>query len=113
VPTRPPYGDQPKTNSGSPTYPLDVAAALTGDRKYLTLAVVNATEQERPFTVSVQGMKVSGPGSAWQLTASELNADNHVGQLQEVFVKETPLSAGSGSITVPRSSVDLYRFPVQ
>ncbi len=113
VPTRPPYGDQPKTSSGSPTYPLDVAAALTDDRKYLTLAVVNATEQERPFTVSVQGMKVSGPAAVWQLTASDLNADNHVGQPQEVFVKETPLSAGSGSITVPPSSVDVYRFPVQ
>ena len=46
-PKYPPAPDQPKTNSGSPTYPLDVFAALTPDRKFLTVAVVNATESEQ------------------------------------------------------------------
>ena len=41
APKYPPYGDQPETSSGSPTYPLDMVAALTEDRKFLTLAVVN------------------------------------------------------------------------
>src|SRR6185503_618754 len=46
-------GDQPETNSGSPTYPLDMFASLTPDHKYLTLAVVNATEKEQSFDLSV------------------------------------------------------------
>ena len=32
-----PSGDQPKINSGSPTYPLDMFAALTPDRKFSPL----------------------------------------------------------------------------
>jgi alpha-N-arabinofuranosidase len=36
-------GDQPAVNAGSPTYPLDVVAAFTSDRKFLTVAVVNPT----------------------------------------------------------------------
>ena len=59
-PTRnPPYADEPKQPSGSPTYPLDMFAALTSDRKYLMLAVVNATETEQKFDLNV-----TGPGSA-------------------------------------------------
>lgn len=34
-PKYPPAPDQPKASSGSPTYPLDVFAALTPDRKFL------------------------------------------------------------------------------
>jgi alpha-N-arabinofuranosidase len=43
-PKYPPAPDQPKTSSGSPTYPLDVFAALTPDRRFLMVAVVNATD---------------------------------------------------------------------
>ncbi len=49
APKYPIAGDQPKTHPGSPTYPLDMFAALTPDRKYLTIAVVNATESEQKF----------------------------------------------------------------
>ena len=55
APKYPVGGDQPKTNSGSPTYPLDMFAALTPDRKFLTLAVVNATESEQKFDLNVSG----------------------------------------------------------
>ena len=52
----PPYADEPKQPSGSPTYPLDMFAALTPDHKYLTLAVVNATETEQKFNLNVTGV---------------------------------------------------------
>jgi alpha-N-arabinofuranosidase len=113
APTRPPYGDQPKTSSGSPTYPLDMVAALTDDHKYLAVAVVNATDQEHKFDLSVAGMKVGGPSKVWQLSGSDLNADNHVGQPQLVFVQEIPLSDASGPVTVAPSSVNIYRFSVR
>ena len=41
-------GDQPRVNTGSDTWPLDVSAALTADRKALIVAVVNATEEAPP-----------------------------------------------------------------
>jgi alpha-N-arabinofuranosidase len=112
APTRPPYGDQPKTSSGSATYPLDMIAALTNDRKYLTVAVVNATDREHAFDLSIAGLKVGGPSTLWQLTGDDLNADNHVGEPQKVFVKEIPLDNASGPMRAAPNSVNIYRFPV-
>ena len=48
-PRYPAGGDQPSTNAGSPTYTLDVVAALSPDQKYLTLGVINATESAQPL----------------------------------------------------------------
>ena len=45
--------DQPEKSSGSPTYPLDMVAALSPDHRYLILSVVNATESEQNFDLSV------------------------------------------------------------
>jgi alpha-N-arabinofuranosidase len=67
-PQYPAGGDQPETNSGSPTYPLDMFAALTPDRKFLMVSVVNATDKEQRFDLSVAGARVSGPSTLWQLT---------------------------------------------
>ena len=112
-PTRPPYGDQPKTSSGSATYPLDMFAALSDDHKYLTVAVVNATDQEEKFDLSASGVKLGGPSTLWQLTGNDLNADNHVGEPEKVFVKEIPLGDATGVIAVAPSSVNIYQFSVE
>jgi alpha-N-arabinofuranosidase len=110
--TNPLYADEPKISSGSPTYPLDVFAALTSDRKYLTLAVVNASDQEGKFDMSVTGLHLSGPASAWQLTGSSVDAANHVGQPAGVEIKETNVGDASGTISVAPLSVNIYRLPV-
>ena len=109
----PNYGDEPKLSSGSPTYPLDVIATLTPDRKYLNLVVVNATEQEQGFELSVPGIKLAASGTLWKLTGNKLDAANRVGQPAEVKVEESPASSARGAITVAPISVDIYRFPVQ
>jgi alpha-L-arabinofuranosidase len=109
----PNYGDEPKVSSGSPTYPLDVIATLTPDRKYLNLVVVNATEQKHDFHLNVTGMKVADSGTLWKLTGSTLDAMNRVGQPTEVQVEENPAHSARGSIPVAPISVNIYRFPVQ
>jgi len=105
-------GDQPKTNPGSPTYPLDMFAALTADHKYLTIAVVNATESDQKFDLSATGVRLDGPLTLWQLTGNSLDAANHVGQTPQVQVKEIPLGDVQGKITVAPISVNIYQFPV-
>jgi alpha-N-arabinofuranosidase len=112
APKRPPYGDQPDTSSGSATYPLDMTAALTEDRKFLTIAVVNATDTEQKFDLNVSGMKVAGPSTQWQLSGTSLNAENHVGQPAQIQVKEISLGDAPSSITVTANSVNIYRLPV-
>lgn len=108
----PPYLDEPKVSSGSPTYPLDVFAALSADRKYLNVAVVNATDSEQKFDLSVAGSSLAGPSTQWQLAGSSLDAANHVGQPAQVTIKETPLVSPPATISVAPISISVYRFPV-
>ena len=110
--TNPAYADEPKVPSGSPTYPLDMFAALTPDHKYLTLAVVNATETAQKFNLNVTGSRLAGPSTLWQMTGTSLDAADKVGQPPQVEVKEMPVSDTSGPILVAPISVNIYRFPV-
>jgi alpha-N-arabinofuranosidase len=111
-PGNPSYADEPKNSSGSPTYPLDIIATLTPDRKYLNVAVVNATDQEQKFDLSVTGVHVTGPSMLWQITGSSLDAANRVGQPAEVAIKEISIGAPQGGISVAPISVNVYRFGI-
>jgi alpha-N-arabinofuranosidase len=111
VPKYPIGGDQAKVNSGSPTYPLDVFAALTPDGRYLTVAVVNATETAQPLELNLSGKKLAGPATLWQITAATLDAANVVGQPAQVELKESQTAADS-SLTVAPISINVYRFRV-
>jgi alpha-L-arabinofuranosidase len=112
APMYPAYGAQPKTSSGSPTYPLDMVAALTADRKYLTIAVVNATDSDQKFHLNVTGTRIAGRCTQWELTGSSLDAENRVGQPPQVEVKETLIGDAPRTISVAPISVDVYRFPL-
>ena len=111
-PKYPPYGDQPETTSGSPTYPLDMVAAVTPDRKYLTLAVVNATESDQQLDLNVTGRRLAGKSTLCQMTGKDLNVSNRVGQAPEIQVKETDMGDVPQRLTVAPISVDIYRFPL-
>jgi alpha-L-arabinofuranosidase len=112
TPKYPPYGDQPKTNAGSSTYPLDMVAALTEDHKFLTVAVVNATESEQKLDLNLTGARLGGPPMVCRLTGSSVDAANRVGQPQQVEVKEVPAGDAQGAISVAPISVSIYRFPL-
>jgi len=112
APRFPPGGDQPKTSSGSPTYPLDMVAALSPDKKFLLLSVVNATESEQNFDLSVSSLRLQGPSTLWQLTGSTVDAFDRVGQPPQVEIKEIPIASVPASIPVAPISVNIYRFPV-
>ena len=104
--------DQPEKPSGSPTYPLDMYAALSPDHKYLIVSVVNATEAEQKVDLSVVGAHVAGPSTLWQLTANSPDAVNHAGQAPQLAIKESSIGSAPASITVAPISVNIYRFPM-
>jgi alpha-L-arabinofuranosidase len=112
APKYPPSPDQPRTSSGSPTYPLDMFAALSPDRKFLSLAVVNATESEQNFDLSFSGIRLAGPFTLAQLVGSTLDAANRVGQPPQVEIKQTAIGNVPRSLTVAPISINIYRFPV-
>ena len=104
--------DQPEKSSGSPTYPLDMFAALSPDRKFLIVSLVNATETEQKLDLSVTGVKLAGPSTLWQLTAKSADALNHVGQAPQLAIKESSIGDAPATITVAPISVNIYRFPI-
>lgn len=112
TPKYPQAPDQPKINSGSPTYPLDVFAALSSDRKFLTVAVVNATDAPQTLALNVEDADFSGPSTLYQLTGKSLDAVDRVGQAPEVNIQQIALGRVSHSLSVAPISVNIYRFPV-
>lgn len=110
APKYPVGGDQPHVNSGSPTYPLDLYAALSPDRKSLLVAVVNATESTQKLDLNLEGAQLGGSATQWLITADSLNAVNQVGKAPQVQLKEIPLAAAPRSIAVAPISISVYRF---
>lgn len=112
APTQHIVGDMPRISAGSPTYPLDMFAALSADDKVLTLAVVNATDSEQKFNLNVSGAHLIGKATLWRMTGKNLEAANHVGQTPQVEVKETAIREAATSMSVAPISINIYRFPV-
>ena len=112
APQYPPAPDQPRVSSGSPTYPLDVFAALSRDRKYLVVSVVNATDKPQQLNLELTGMRLSGPSTLFQLTGSSLDAVDRVGQAPQATVKQSTVSESPRSLTIAPISINIYRFPV-
>jgi alpha-N-arabinofuranosidase len=107
------FVDKGKMSSGSDTYPLDVAAALTADRKALTVAIVNPTESEQSIDVSIKGVTVRNSGRVWRIAASDLTAENEPGKPLTVDIVESPLTGALGHLTVPKLSIGIYELPIQ
>ncbi|TWB20296.1 alpha-N-arabinofuranosidase [Nitrospirillum amazonense] len=105
--------DHPQVKSGSPTYPLDIVAGLSPDRRALRVAVVNATFQPHPLSLAVQGAKADGAGRVWRLSGPDLDAQNKVGAAPQVTILEAPAPSLRGPLTVPALSTSIYEFPIR
>jgi alpha-N-arabinofuranosidase len=105
-PTDPPGGEQPAVNAGSDTFPLDVVAALTADRRTLTVAVLNPTEVEQSIQLNLTGANLAGQGTLWRLASSEDNGQNP-------RLSSSPVTAIPPSLTLPRFSVNIYELPLK
>jgi alpha-N-arabinofuranosidase len=111
-PKYPAGGDQPRQNSGSPTYPLDVSAALSSDRRTLYVAVVNATESAQTLDLELVGAHAAEPAKILRLEGSGLSAANLVGKPPELAVRETTASEPMTATTVPPISVSVLSIPL-
>jgi alpha-N-arabinofuranosidase len=111
-------GDQPRINAGSATYPLDVAAALTEDRRALTVAIVNPTESAQELTLTFQGIDPLGQGTLWRMTGPTPDAANMLHQEPQVRIEEVPVQGMPVEnrlplrLTVAPVSVTLCAFPI-
>jgi alpha-N-arabinofuranosidase len=101
--------DKPKVSSGSATYPLDVAAAFTADRKTLTVAIVNPSEADQQIEAIFTGVSLQPSGKLLRIAAPESAA----GMGAVVNIAETPLTETPAKMTIPKQSINLYELPVR
>jgi alpha-N-arabinofuranosidase len=112
-PIYPAGGGQPKVNPGSDTYPLDVSAAFSDDRKTLTFAVLNPSDSEQRLSLSIRGVKISSQGQLWRMAPATIDATITVGQKPGVEVQEERLVSVPTAMSVAPFSVSIYSFAAQ
>jgi alpha-N-arabinofuranosidase len=109
APKYPVGGDQPRQNAGSPTYPLDVSAALSSDRKFLTIAVINPSETAQVADLALAGIDLQGKGRVWRMTGGGLDSMTGLTR-REVQVNESPVDGVPKTIRVEPFSISLYEL---
>jgi len=107
-----PFVDRGKKPTGSSTYPLDILAAFSSDRKKLLISVVNPTEEEHSFTAKIDGVKLRGKGKLYQIAPPSVNSTNEVGKEPAVKIVETAQEMLPETVQVPPVSVSLYEFEI-
>jgi alpha-N-arabinofuranosidase len=112
-PTFPAGGDQPAVNPGSDTYPLDVSAAFSEDRKTLAIAVLNPSDSEQSIRIAINGTKLAGAGKLWRMAPDSIDATVQVDKKPEVQVEEETLGALPDTITARPFTVNIYSYPVK
>jgi alpha-N-arabinofuranosidase len=112
-PKDPPGGEQPVVHAGSDTFPLDVAAAWTTDRKALIVAVINPTESPQALGLKIRGAGLSGKGTLRRMAPESLTATVVIGQEPGVKIEEQALDAIPTNPTFAPFSVNIYEFQVK
>jgi alpha-L-arabinofuranosidase len=111
--------DLPAHSSGSPTWPLDIVAALSADRRKLAISVVNPTETTQECELNTTGVQPIGAVRLWQLTAPAAapattapgRGGFNVGP--PATMVENSLPQPPRRITVTPSSMTVYEFEVR
>jgi alpha-N-arabinofuranosidase len=106
------YVDRGIKPTGSPTYPLDVLAAFSSDRKKFLISVVNPTEEGNSFAPKIGGVNLRGPGKLYQIAPPTFDSANEVGKEPAVKIVETTQNGVPANVQVPPFSVSLYEFEV-
>jgi alpha-N-arabinofuranosidase len=104
--------DHPKVRAGSSTYPLDVIAGLSPDRRKIRIAVINATFKPQALAIQLIGIKIRGSGTAWRLTGNNLDAGNKVGQAPGVTIQRSTVPPLSRGLRVAAISTSIYEFAI-
>ncbi|MGH9737317.1 MAG: alpha-N-arabinofuranosidase [Candidatus Acidiferrales bacterium] len=107
-----PFLDIPTSPIGSPTYPLDVVAAISGDRKTFLVSVVNPTEAAQDFAPQLAGVKLQASGKLWQIAPPNVNAANEPGKEPVIQILEHQQITLSERVNVPPFSINVYEFRI-
>ncbi len=98
--------------TGSSTFPLDVFAAISGDRKTFLLSVANPTEEAQDLFPRITGARLRPQGKLWQIAAPGLNAADQNNKKPTVAIREFQQKDITEKLQVPPTSVNVYEFEI-
>jgi alpha-N-arabinofuranosidase len=96
----------------NPLAPVDFSAALTADKKELTIGVVNPRAEPVTFKLNLKSARMTGWGRIWLIAGADPLAFNQPGEKRKVDLQESPQASLSGTVTVPAYGITLFRMPV-
>lgn len=106
------YGNIPVEVSDPPK-PLDIVAALTSDKKALTIGVVNPTEDKYQVKMDVNAAKPDGPARAWVITGDNPMAYNLPGEKDEIIIDPIAPVDFTKAIEIKPLSITLVKVPIK
>ena len=86
---------------------IDAMAALSADRKTLTIGVVNPTMEQQEVPLSIAGLKPAGDGVRYQIAGTDPQAYNDPDQPPKVNIEEARITGVADKLTVAPCSVTL------
>jgi alpha-N-arabinofuranosidase len=87
-------------------------AALSSDRKFLTLAVVNPTESVQETNLKILAIQLGGSSKLWRLTGPNVAAANVVGREPQVQIEDVSLPDVPRVLSVAPISINIYQFQI-
>lgn len=93
--------------------PLDISAAWTEDRAFLTVGVVNPAKRKYNIRLNLTGAKLKGGGKEWMITGPDAMAYNEPGKPRLVDIEELPVFDEFSALEVEPISVTLYRLRIE
>ncbi|MFH1789530.1 MAG: alpha-L-arabinofuranosidase C-terminal domain-containing protein [bacterium] len=90
---------------------IDVVAALTSDKKYLTLALINPTSNSQEFETNISGLNFEDKGKHLFIANLDPLSYNEPGKPPQITIQEQTATIVSGKLNVAPMSINIYLFP--
>lgn len=100
--------DKPFVSSGSATYPLDVTASLSTDRKKMIIAVVNPTYRVQQLQLKTINVFSNAAIKHWSIGGTDPKDYNPLGEPAHISIIEDTVKLTDGGIGIQPLSVNLY-----
>jgi alpha-N-arabinofuranosidase len=92
--------------------PVDVAAALTENRRALTIGIVNPTWDTYELMINVDGVEVGDQAKTWVITGKNPLAYNEPGRPRSVMLKAGGAVDLGETVSIKPLSVTLLKVPI-
>jgi alpha-L-arabinofuranosidase len=104
--------DKPEKSSGSDTYPLDVMAAFSSDRKKLTFSIINPTFDNQEIDISFSAVSLKDGYDFYRIQSPSIRAANRPGEQPRIIIVNDRSENTPGTFKVNPLSITLYEFDV-